>query len=72
MTASSPLTTSLEIVIIVAVAENGVIGRDNGLPWHLKSDLQRFKKITLGKPIVMGRKTYESIGRPLPGRTRSV
>ncbi len=54
--------------LIVAVAENGVIGRDNGLPWHLPDDLQHFRRVTLGKPVLMGRKTYESIGRPLPKR----
>ena len=54
--------------LIVAVAENGVIGKDGDLPWRLPADLQRFKKRTMGKPIVMGRKTHESIGRPLPGR----
>ncbi|MGN6284073.1 MAG: dihydrofolate reductase [Afipia sp.] len=62
----------LDVVFIVAVAENGVIGRDNAMPWHLRSDLQRFKKLTLNKPIVMGRKTFLSIGRPLPGRTNIV
>jgi dihydrofolate reductase len=56
------------VTIIVAVADSGVIGRDNTLPWHLPEDLKRFKRITMGKPIVMGRKTYESIGKPLPGR----
>ena len=56
------------ITLIVAVADNGVIGRDNTLPWHLPEDLKRFKRLTLGKPIVMGRKTFESIGKPLPGR----
>jgi dihydrofolate reductase len=56
------------ITLIVAVADNGVIGRDNTLPWHLPEDLKRFKRLTMGKPIVMGRKTYESIGKPLPGR----
>jgi dihydrofolate reductase len=56
------------ITLIVAVADSGVIGRDNGLPWHLPEDLKRFKRLTLGKPIIMGRKTYESIGKPLPGR----
>lgn len=56
------------ITLLAAVAENGVIGRDNALIWRLRSDLQRFKALTLGKPVVMGRKTYESIGRPLPGR----
>ena len=50
----------------------GVIGRDNGLPWHLPADLQYFKQTTMGKPILMGRKTHESIGRPLPGRTNIV
>ena len=53
---------------IVAVARNSVIGRDSTLPWRLKSDLQRFKQITMGHSLLMGRKTYESIGRPLPGR----
>nr|WP_245258337.1 dihydrofolate reductase [Rhodopseudomonas palustris] len=56
----------------MAVADNGVIGRDNAIPWRLKSDLQRFKQLTLNKPIIMGRKTYQSIGRPLPGRTNIV
>jgi len=56
------------ITLVAAVAENGVIGRDNGLIWRLRSDLRRFKALTLGKPVVMGRKTYDSIGRPLPGR----
>ena len=60
------------ITLIVAVADSGVIGRDNGLPWHLPEDLKRFKRLTLGKPIVMGRKTYESIGKPLPGRQNIV
>ncbi len=72
MTAHSFETTSPEIVFVVAVAENGVIGRDNWMPWHLKSDLQRLKKITIGKPVVMGRKTFASIGKPLPGRTNIV
>ena len=63
---------SIAIVILAAVAENGVIGRSNALPWRLSSDLQRFKALTLGKPVVMGRKTYLSIGRPLPGRTNIV
>jgi dihydrofolate reductase len=56
------------ITLIVAVADSGVIGRDNALPWHLPEDLKRFKRLTMGKPIVMGRKTFESIGKPLPGR----
>ncbi len=54
--------------LVVAMAENGVIGRENSLPWHLRSDLQRFKRMTMGHCLLMGRKTYESIGRPLPGR----
>ena len=62
----------MKISIIVAMAANGVIGRDNQLPWHLPADLKHFKQTTMGKPILMGRKTYESIGRPLPGRTNIV
>jgi len=57
-----------EIVIVAAVARNGVIGRDNALPWRLKADLQHFRALTMGHPILMGRKTWESLGRPLPGR----
>lgn len=56
------------VALIVAVAENGVIGRDGGLPWRLSGDLRYFKSVTMGKPIIMGRKTFDSIGRPLPGR----
>lgn len=56
------------VTMVVALARNGVIGRDNGLIWRLRSDLRRFRALTMGKPILMGRKTYESIGRPLPGR----
>ncbi|GAB3204444.1 dihydrofolate reductase [Pontibacter aydingkolensis] len=55
--------------IIVATAENNVIGKDNQLIWHLPADLKHFKQLTMGHPILMGRKTYESIGKPLPGRT---
>lgn len=58
----------MRISIIAAVADNGVIGRGNALPWHLPADLQRFKRLTTGHPIVMGRKTFESIGPPLPQR----
>ena len=57
---------------IAAVAKNGVIGRANGLPWHLSADLRRFKRLTTGHTILMGRKTYESIGRPLPNRRNVV
>ncbi|MDH3888568.1 MAG: type 3 dihydrofolate reductase [Gammaproteobacteria bacterium] len=62
----------MKISIVVAMDANGVIGRGNELPWHLPADLQYFKKTTMGKPILMGRKTHESIGRPLPGRTNIV
>ena len=62
----------MRIALIAAVAENGVIGRDNRLPWRLAGDLKRFKEITMGKPLIMGRKTFESIGRPLPGRANIV
>jgi len=61
-----------KIVLVVAVARNGVIGRDGDLPWRLPSDLKRFKQLTLGKPVLMGRKTWDSIGRPLPGRPNIV
>ncbi len=60
------------LAVMVAVAANGVIGNDQGLPWHLPGDLRYFKRVTLGKPIVMGRRTFESIGRALPGRTNIV
>lgn len=58
--------------MIVAMANNNIIGRNNDMPWHLPADLAYFKKVTLGKPIIMGRKTFESIGRPLPGRRNIV
>ncbi|ANH04531.1 dihydrofolate reductase [Shinella sp. HZN7] len=64
--------TEAKIVLVVAVARNGVIGRDGDLPWHLPSDLKRFKQLTLGKPVLMGRKTWDSIGKPLPGRPNIV
>ena len=60
------------LTLIVARARNGVIGRDNALPWRLPDDLQHFKRTTLGAPIIMGRKTWDSIGRPLPGRRNIV
>jgi dihydrofolate reductase len=56
------------VSIIAAVAENGVIGRDGKLPWHLSADLRRFKQLTMGHTLILGRRTWESIGRPLPGR----
>ena len=62
----------MRLAIIVAQAENRVIGINNKLPWHLPEDLRYFKQVTMSKPIIMGRKTYESIGRPLPGRTNIV
>ena len=63
----------MEIVFVVAIAENGVIGAGGAMPWRLKSDLKRFKALTIGKPVVMGRRTFESLPRrPLPGRTNIV
>jgi len=62
----------MTLTLVAAVAANGVIGRDGGLPWHLPEDLRRFKDVTMGHVLVMGRRTYESIGRPLPGRTTIV
>ncbi len=62
----------MKISLVVAVARNGVIGRDGGLPWRLSTDLKRFKALTIGKPIVMGRVCYDSIGKPLPGRPNIV
>ncbi len=62
----------MEISIIVATSKNNVIGKEGGIPWHLSSDLKRFKALTTGHPIVMGRRTFESIGRPLPGRRNIV
>lgn len=66
------MSTRPDVVIIAAVARNGVIGRDNGLPWRLKADLRRFRAVTLGHPLLMGRRTWESLGRPLPGRRNMV
>lgn len=65
-------TNEPKISIVVAVASNGVIGRDGDLPWRLPTDLKRFKALTIGKPVIMGRKTWASIGRPLPGRANIV
>lgn len=62
----------MKISLVAAMANKRVIGRDNKMPWHIPSELKYFKKITLGKPIVMGRKTFESLGRPLPGRQNIV
>jgi dihydrofolate reductase len=66
------MKTSLPLCLIAALAQNRVIGRDNQLPWHLPADLKHFKALTLGKPIIMGRKTWDSLGRPLPGRLNLV
>ncbi|MGQ7959827.1 dihydrofolate reductase [Pseudomonas sp. SP16.1] len=66
------MKTTLPLCLIAALAENRVIGRDNQLPWHLPADLKHFKALTLGKPIIMGRKTWDSLGRPLPGRLNLV
>ncbi|HEU0198122.1 MAG TPA: dihydrofolate reductase [Nevskiaceae bacterium] len=62
------LMNKLRVVIVVAVADNGVIGRDGGLPWHLPVDLAHFKRVTMGHTMLMGRRTWESFGKPLPGR----
>lgn len=62
----------MKISLIAAMANNRVIGRDGQMPWHLSADLQRFKQITLGSPILMGRKTFDAIGKPLPGRDNLV
>jgi dihydrofolate reductase len=62
----------MKLSLICAMAENRVIGRNNSLPWHLSEDLKYFKRVTMGSPIIMGRKTWESIGRPLPGRSNIV
>ncbi|HBA36217.1 MAG TPA: dihydrofolate reductase [Gammaproteobacteria bacterium] len=62
----------MTLAMIMAMDRNRLIGKDNGLPWHLPADLKYFKQVTMGKPIIMGRKTFESIGRPLPGRVNIV
>ena len=66
------MKTSLPLSLIAALAENRVIGIDNSMPWHLPGDFKYFKATTLGKPIIMGRKTWDSLGRPLPGRLNIV
>ncbi|MDI7863689.1 dihydrofolate reductase [Rhizobiaceae bacterium n13] len=60
------------VTFVVAVSSNGIIGRDGDMPWRLSTDLKRFKALTLGKPVIMGRKTFQSIGKPLPGRPNVV
>jgi dihydrofolate reductase len=69
---NAAVRSGIAVVLLAAIADNGVIGRDNALPWRLSTDLKRFKALTLGKPVVMGRKTFASIGKPLPGRTNIV
>jgi dihydrofolate reductase len=66
------MRANLKVVLVAAIGENGVIGREGQLPWRLKSDLQHFRRVTTNHPIIMGRKTYESIGRVLPERTNIV
>lgn len=66
------MTDAPRLVLVAAIAANGVIGRDDGLPWRLPGDLKHFKSLTLGKPVIMGRKTFQTIGRPLPGRSNIV
>ena len=63
---------SIKIAMIAAVAENGVIGNDQTIPWRIPSDFAFFKRTTMGKPLVMGRKQFETVGKPLPGRTNIV
>lgn len=69
---TAPLLSAPSLELVVATARNGVIGRGNALPWRLPADLAHFKRITLGHPVLMGRRTWDSIGRPLPGRTNLV
>ncbi len=72
MTAATGRGTRIPLVLVAAIAENGVIGRAGGLPWRLKTDLKRFRALTVGHPVVMGRKTYLSFGKPLKNRTNIV
>jgi dihydrofolate reductase len=69
---NTPQSQQLTLSLVAAIAANGVIGIDNRIPWRLPVDMKRFRQLTLGKPIIMGRKTYESIGRPLPTRTNII
>lgn len=64
--------SKVQVSIVVAFSNEHTIGHDGGMPWHLREDLKRFKRLTLGKPVIMGRKTFESLGKPLPGRTNIV
>jgi dihydrofolate reductase len=72
LTDQSNISGRILVSLVVAVARNGVIGVDGGLPWRLSSDLKRFKANTIGRPVIMGRKTFQSIGKPLPGRENIV
>jgi len=72
MTSERQSKPPILITLVVAKADNGVIGRDGKLPWHISADLKFFKRMTVGKPVIMGRKTYDSIGKPLPRRTNIV
>jgi dihydrofolate reductase len=65
---SEDMTASVPLTLVAAVARNGALGKDNAIPWRAPSDLKRFREITWGRPLIMGRKTYQSIGKPLPGR----
>ena len=69
---SADVAQHIALVLVVAVADNGVIGQGGGLPWRLKSDMAHFRKLTMGRPVVMGRKTWASLGKPLDGRTNIV
>jgi dihydrofolate reductase len=69
---TSPVSGAMKIVLVAAIGENNVIGREGQLPWRLKSDLKHFRAITINRPVIMGRKTYESIGKPLKDRTNIV
>lgn len=71
-TPAREFVSSPRLALIAAVADNGVIGADGGMPWRLSTDMKRFKALTLGKPVIMGRKTYDSLGKPLDGRTNIV
>ena len=66
------MSAPIAVIIVAAIAENGVIGHDNAMPWRLPSDLKHFRTLTWGKPLIMGRRTFAAIGRPLPGRTSIV
>ncbi len=69
---TGPVADELRVELVLAVSENGVIGQGNALPWDLPDDLRHFKRTTMGCPVLMGRKTFDSVGRPLPGRTNLI